>query len=66
MNNSSVLYNNLLKEAINNKNKLTKQTLKEIKKLYSDVADDLIKKASTAKGGFTKAWLRDYENKLSL
>lgn len=61
MNNSSVLYNNLLKEAINNKNKLTKQTLKEIKKLYSDVADDLIKKASTAKGGFNKVWLADYE-----
>ena len=61
MSNSSDLYNNLLKEAINNKNKLTKQTLKEIKKLYSDVADDLIKKASTAQGGFTKAWLADYE-----
>ncbi|WP_298042549.1 hypothetical protein [uncultured Clostridium sp.] len=61
MSNSSNLYNNLLKDAANNKNKLTNQTIVEIRKLYSNAADDLIKKLSTAKGGFTKAWLADYE-----
>ena len=61
MSNSSNLYNNLLKDAIENRNKLSNKTIVEIRKLYDNVANDLVKKLSTAKGGFTKAWLADYE-----
>lgn len=61
MSDSSILYNNLIKAAIKEKNKLSSDRLNEIIKLYSDVAYELLKKASIAKGGFTKAWLKDYE-----
>ena len=61
MDDSSILYNNLIKAAIKEKNKLSSDTLNEIIKLYSDVAYELLKKASIANGGFTKAWLKDYE-----
>lgn len=61
MSNSSDLYNNLIKEAINNKNSITSNTINEVVKLYSNVANDLIKKATVANGGFTRAWLNDYQ-----
>lgn len=61
MNNSTSIYENLMKEAINERNKLTSETVISLRRLYEDVADDLLKKASTAKGGFTRAWTSDYE-----
>ena len=61
MNNSTSIYENLMKEAINERNKLTSETVIRLRRLYEDVAEDLLKKASTAKGGFTRAWTSDYE-----
>lgn len=60
MNNSNALYNSLLKDAVNEKNKLTVKTLNKIIKIYESAADDLLKKASTSRG-FTRAWTKDYE-----
>lgn len=60
MNNSNALYNSLLKDAVNEKNKLTAKTLNKIIKIYEGAADDLLKKASTSRG-FTRAWTKDYE-----
>ena len=60
MNNSNALYNSLLKDAVNEKNKLTAKTLNKIIKIYESTADDLLKKASTSRG-FTRAWTKDYE-----
>lgn len=60
MNNSNALYNSLLKDAVNEKNKLTVKTLNKIIKIYESTADDLLKKASTSRG-FTRAWTKDYE-----
>lgn len=60
MNNSNALYNSLLKDAVNKKNKLTAKTLNKIIKIYESTADDLLKKASTSRG-FTRAWTKDYE-----
>ena len=60
MNNSNALYNSLLKDAVNEKNKLTVKTLNKIIKIYESTADDLLKKASTTRG-FTRAWTKDYE-----
>ena len=54
MNNSNALYNSLLKDAVNEKNKLTAKTLNKIIKIYESTADDLLKKASTSRG-FTRA-----------
>lgn len=59
--NSTSLYERLMEEAINERNKLTTETIINLRKLYEDVADDLLKKAETAKGGFTRAWTSDYE-----
>ncbi|MDB1923384.1 hypothetical protein PMY08_12705 [Clostridium tertium] len=50
-----------MKEAIKERNKLTSETVNRLRRLYEDVADDLLKKASTARGGFTRAWTSDYE-----
>ncbi|MDB1929989.1 hypothetical protein ABHA37_08150 [Clostridium tertium] len=61
MNNSTSIYENLMKEAIKERNKLTSETVNRLRRLYEDVADDLLKKASTARGGFTRAWTSDYE-----
>lgn len=60
MNNSNALYNSLLKDAVNEKNKLTAKTLNKIIKIYESTADDLLKKASRSRG-FTRAWTKDYE-----
>ena len=60
MNNSNALYNSLLKDAVNEKNKLTVKSLNKIIKIYESTADDLLKKASTSRG-FTRAWTKDYE-----
>lgn len=60
MNNSNALYNSLLKDAVNEKNKLTVKTLNKIIKIYESTADDLLKKASTSRG-FTRVWTKDYE-----
>ncbi|WP_302671617.1 hypothetical protein [uncultured Clostridium sp.] len=50
-----------MREAMNGRNKLTTETLIKVRNLYEEVANDLLKKAETAKGGFTKAWTYDYE-----
>ena len=50
----------MLKDAVNEKNKLTVKTLNKIIKIYESTADDLLKKASTSRG-FTRAWTKDYE-----
>ncbi|MDU7948704.1 MAG: hypothetical protein E7J31_09710 [Clostridium sp.] len=61
MSDSDILYKKLLNEAINDKNKLTSTSVKNISRLYEDIAEDLIRKASTSRGGFTIAWTKDYE-----
>ena len=61
MSDASVIYNELIKAAIKDKNKLTEKTINEVIKIYAKVANDLLVKASSAKGGFTRAWLKDYQ-----
>ncbi|MCM0648645.1 hypothetical protein NBE98_09690 [Clostridium swellfunianum] len=52
-------YLKLVHEALNKKIELAQNNAKQLKKLYEDVAEDLLKKASKSKG-FNKAWLNDY------
>lgn len=57
---SSDVYKRLMKQAQKEKISLVNSNSILLKQLYEEVADDLLKKAATAKGGFTKAWLNDY------
>jgi hypothetical protein len=52
-------YLKLVHEALNDKIQLTQSNGKLLKKLYEEVAEDLIKAAGKSKG-FNKAWLNDY------
>lgn len=61
MSNSSELYKKLLLEAQDDKMKLANSNRRKLKKIYEDALEDVINKAGTARGGFTKAWLNDYK-----
>lgn len=61
MSNSSELYKKLLLEAQDDKLKLANSNRRKLKKIYEDALEDVIKKAETARGGFTKAWINDYK-----
>lgn len=52
-------YLKLIHEALDKKIKLTESNSKALRKLYEEVAEDLIKQAKKSKG-FNKAWLNDY------
>lgn len=56
----SSLYEQLMKEAQKEKVSLVNENARLLKRMYEEIADDLLKRASTASGGFTKAWLNDY------
>lgn len=64
MNNSTNLYKNLMKQAQQDRITLNTNSLKALRKLYQDSIEDIVGKAETANGGFTKAWLKDYEKYL--
>lgn len=66
MSNSTNIYTGLIKEAMKENNRVTKETVIAVKNLYKEVAEELIKKAETAKGGFTKTWLKDYEKYIKI
>ncbi|GIM29890.1 hypothetical protein CPJCM30710_25560 [Clostridium polyendosporum] len=52
-------YLKLVYEALSKKIKLTESNSKALRKLYEEVAEELIKQAEKSKG-FNKAWLNDY------
>lgn len=52
-------YLKLVHEAQNNKIKLVNRSSRDLKKLYEEVAEDLLKKTGKTKG-FNKVWLNDY------
>ena len=64
MSDSSEVYKKLLLEAQQNKVNLNNKNIRKLLKLYEDALEGVIKKASTARGGFTKAWLNDYKKYL--
>lgn len=64
MSDSTELYRKLLMQAQSQKLQLNSGNLRKLSKLYNDALEDVIKRASTARGGFTKTWLKDYEKYL--
>ncbi|WP_406541602.1 hypothetical protein [Clostridium ljungdahlii] len=54
-------YQSLIKEARENRDKLTRNQFKQIRDLYKEAAKDLKIKANKArKGSLTERWLKDY------
>jgi hypothetical protein len=52
----------MVQEAQSQRVKLTKRQIKEIKKMYKDIANDLEEKLKSAnKGTLTERWLKDYQ-----
>ncbi len=61
MSNSTELYKKLMEEAQGKKLRLNAKNISQLTKIYEDTLESIVKKAGTARGGFTKAWLKDYE-----
>lgn len=61
---SSDFYYNLMKEAQNEKISLVDNNSRLLNRLYQEVANDLINNIDKVKGGFSKAWIKDYVNYL--
>lgn len=66
MSNSTELYKKLMEQAQKDKVNLNANSLKELRKLYQDSIEGILNKADKANGGFTKAWLKDYEKYLRI
>lgn len=60
--NSNDLYKRLMKEAQKEKINLANGNARLLLKMYEDIALDINKRLRTARGGFTKAWLKDFDN----
>lgn len=58
---SKNLYHQLMQEAQKEKINLANGNSRLLRKLYEEAGRDIANKARTAKGGFTKAWLKDYK-----
>jgi len=61
MSDSTVLYKKLMEEAQKKKLKLNSDSIRQLTKLYQSTLESVIRKAGSARGGFTKTWLKDYE-----
>ncbi|APC41068.1 hypothetical protein [Clostridium estertheticum] len=60
-------YLNLVLAAQNKRIEITKDSIKQTRDLYKDVAKDLNRRAKTAnKGSLNERWLKDYEKQLKL
>lgn len=60
------LYQELMKQAMNERNNITTESLKELSRVYKKAAQDITKRLQTEKGGFTQAWLKDYQKYLNM
>ncbi|WP_143314215.1 hypothetical protein [Clostridium sp. HBUAS56017] len=63
--NRNDLYKRLMEEAQKEKINLANGNARLLLRLYEEIAVDINKKLRTARGGFTKAWLRDFNNYIS-
>ncbi len=66
MSDSTVLYKKLMEEAQKKKLKLNSDSIRKLNKLYESTLESVIRKAGSARGGFTKTWLKDYEKFLRI
>lgn len=57
----SSLYEKLMKQAQKEKISLVNSNSRLLKRMYEEIAINLIKRSKSARGGFTKAWLKDFE-----